>query len=87
MQVLAVVSFIKIEVYTCEDVKNSIQGHTRIYFTLEVDPLPGRTPGTWNYALCKKNEILCKRSTVVLNFTVCIYQIDTHFSCIVNVNH
>ena len=40
MQILAVVSFMKIEVYTCEDVKNSIQGHTLIYFTLEDDPLP-----------------------------------------------
>ena len=81
----------KIEVYTCEDVKNSIQGHTLIYFTLEDDPLPvalkkrDHGAGTMHYV--KKNEILCKRSTVVLNFIVCIYQIDTHFSCIVNVNH
>ena len=37
---LAVFTFMKIEVYTCEDVKNSIQGHTLIYFTLEDDPLP-----------------------------------------------
>ena len=76
VQILAVVSFMKIEVYTCEDVKNSIQGHTLIYFTLEDDPLPvalkkrDHGAGTMHYVKKKKMKFYVN---VLLSYLISLF--------------